>query len=392
MPTVGWIYEGALDRFCEEQPKSTSGSLPKPIFVCKFCDKHFPSLGELQRHYNFDHPLELPVLYVQSKPLLHESVIRSALLETDVELIQCDSCQVQSDGGAWQNLSVDDFRKQFTKQNNSTWNVRLVHNREMDHARTEEKYHIRFRIPKKISLNQVDELFIRLLVVDELRHSHLEAYEDGLPVDAPAREYGSALGDYALGIIMKERRSPAYAPVGFEEFAVKMRSALEVLRLFNRPVPLAVSGSIRFNLNDFNDYGVFTAPTLETALKFFRAICTTTGINVTGESALPSALQRNDFKICPVDKITHRLLKVCESLAGDRKLSMYELEALRQLTRGMVPVSEQDLSKIHVICAEGYFRLDRHSEALPHLQAIQFDPMLKSWSQSRLEDILLHEH
>lgn len=391
MPTVGWIYEGTIDRFWEEQPKSTLGSAPKRVFVCKCCGKELFSLEELRRHYSFDHPLELPVLYIHGEPLLRESVIRSPFSKTDVELVQCDMCRVQADGGVWRTLAIDDFRSQMTIPRHSTWTVQLIHTREIDEARAEEEYHIRFRIPDKDTLNTVDELFIRCLVVDELRHSDLEIYETNLPTDAPAREYGSALGDYALGIILKERRSPTYAPVGFEEFAVKMRSALEVLKLFNRPVALAVSGSIRFNLNDFSHTGLLTTPELAAGLHYFKNICTPVS-SVTGNSLATEASKQIKRAVCPVDQVTDHLLSACTTLSNGNKLSMSELEALRQLLRGMAPVSEQDMSKIHVICAEGFSRLDRYTEALPHLQAIQFDPILKEWAQYRLEDISTHEH
>jgi hypothetical protein len=211
----------------------------------------------------------------------------------------------------------------------------------------------------------------------------LEQFEAALPSDAPAREYGGALGDYALGIILKERRSPPHAPVGFEEFAVKMRSALEVSKLFNRPVALAVSGSIRFNLNDFQDHATATASELDTGLRFFRNITehvAADAVNRASSGQAPSSRRA----ICPVDQVSHRLLSACERLASGGKLSLAELEALRQLTRGMTPVSEQDLAKVHVICAEGYLRFARANDAVPHLRAIQFDPSLKIWAQHQL--------
>src|SRR2546430_7993166 len=144
------------------------------------------------------------------------------------------------DGGPWIRLSLSKFRAQFSRLTNSTWNVRLVHERSEDDSRTEEEYHIRFRIPGIAALNAVDKHFIQTLVLEELRHSDLNRFEAGLPVDVPAREYGGALGDYALGLLLKERHEPPRSHVGFEEVGGKMRSALEGLRFFNRPVALAV--------------------------------------------------------------------------------------------------------------------------------------------------------
>jgi hypothetical protein len=385
MPTVGWIYEGAIDRFWESLPRSLLDIGSRPFFVCKCCGREFFSSEGLRQHYNLDHPLELPAIYIQGRPLMRESVIRSVLQETDVEMVQCDSCHVQLDGGAWERLTVPEFRRRFVEPDNSTWTVRLVHRREVDHARTEEEYHIRFRIPKPDALNVVDELFINTLVVDELRHSHLKSYEARLPPEGPAREYGCALGDYALGVILKERRNPTRAPVGFEEFAVKMRSALEVLHLFHRPVALAVSGAIRFNLNDFSHECSTTAPDFAFGLKFFKGICQA-GQQSLNDLTLPETLRKGNCEVCPVDQVTARLLASCQALVSENSLSLSELESLRQLTRGTVPVSEQDLAKIHVICAEGYLCKGCRTDAMQHLYAIRFDPILKPWAQRRLEE------
>jgi hypothetical protein len=240
----------------------------------------------------------------------------------------------------------------------------------------------------------VDKHFLQTLVLDELRHSDLQRFEDGLPVDMPAREYGGALGDYALGILLKERRDVLRSQVGFEEFVVKMRSALEVLRLFHRPVALAVSSTIRFNLNDFHDYGTATATELEIGLRFFRSI---TGSPPTSASPRPTVgptpPTSSKHAVCPVDHISYHLLHACTRLAGGGTMSLAELEALRQyIIRGLTPVSEQDLAKIHVICAEGYMRLAQVANALWHLQAVQFPPSFKDWAQRRLEDISSYEN
>lgn len=389
MPTIGWVHEDAIEKFWEGQPRTVPE--PKPVFLCKHCDRELHSSEELRLHYSLEHPIQIPALYIHGKPLLRESVLRAPVKTSDVELVQCTRCEVQSDGGDVRQFSVPDFRKRFIEPVNSTWNVRLVHERSIDQSYTDEEYHIRFRIPEISLLNAVDEHFIRTLVIEELKHSDLNQYDAGLPSEAPAREYGLALGDYALGIILKERRNQPYAPVGFEEFAIKMRSALEVLRFFNRPVALAVSGSIRFNLNDFHDYGTTTAPKLEAGLRFFRGI---TGEVIDSDSISLFVSETTTSAInavCPVDRISDRLLAACMKLLCENNLPLSELEALRQLTRGMTPISEQDLIKIHVICAEGYLRINHTTNALQHLHSVQFEPKLKDWAQRQMEGIASHE-
>jgi hypothetical protein len=391
MPTFGCVYEDNRERFWDAQPQTASIPLPPPIFACPWCAKELSSPEALRRHFSLEHPLELPAIYVHGQPLLRESVLRSLIEENDVELFQCSRCEVQIDGAPWQRLALPGFRAQFAQPKNSTWNMRLVHERSVDDSWSAEEYHIRFRIPNTTALNELDAHFIRTLVLEELAYSDLERFEAGLPLDAPAREYGGALGDYALGIILKERQSLPHAPIRFEEFAVKMRTALETLRPFQRPVALAVSSSIRFNLNDFHDNGITTATELEAALWFFRSI---TDESVTGKTFIPVAPvpQVSSMRaICPVDQVSHRLLVACNHLSGGEKLSLDDLYELQQLTGSVTPISEQDLAKIHVICAEGYLRLTHTADALPHLRAIQFDPLFKDWAQRYLEDIATYD-
>lgn len=386
MPTVGWIQEDAIERFWEGQQKATTAETKVHVFVCERCGREFFSPSELRRHFSLEHPLELPALYVHAIPLLRESIIRSPIKEKEVEFVQCSRCEVQVNGGGWQTLTLNQFCQQLTKPRNSTWNVRLIHERPLDGSRTEQEYHIRFRIPDTQRLNMVDEHFIRTLALDEVKHSDLKLFEAGLPAEAPTREYGGALGDYALGIILKERRNQIHSQMNFEEFAVKMRSALEVLRHFNRPVALAVSNSIRFNLNNFVDYSSSNVNELETALSFFRSIIKEPTVRSVS-SVTPNPQRLFAPAVCPVDNVTSHLLVACARLSDDGKLSLSDLQFLRQLTRGMFPVSEQDLTKVHVICAEGYLRLGRTLDAILHLRAIQFDPPFSYWAQNFLEDL-----
>jgi hypothetical protein len=391
MPTVSWIIEKDVERFWEGQPVRASDRA-RPSFDCSLCEKEFSSLEELRSHYSLEHPLALPTLYVCGVPLLRESVIRLALPESDVDLVQCSRCEVQSDGGLWRQWTVSDFRRRFIQETNSTWKVRLFNERSLDQARTKGEYDIRFRIPDDDSLSEVDEHFVHFLALEELRHSDLKRFEAVLPQEAPAREYGSALGDYALGIMLKEGLDTPYAPIGFEEFAIKMRAALEVLRLFNRPVALAVSGGIRFNLNDFRDYGIPTAADLEVALEFFRRMAYQPTAGNSIRTSVSKARNILKHAVCPVDHVSFRLLAACARLARGDALSISELESLGQMIRGAALVSNQDILKINVICAEGYSRLGHSSDALQHIREVQFDPTFKNWAQRRLEDISKNGH
>jgi len=386
MPTVGWIFERDEERYLGSRETRTT-PLPPPVFRCSRCGVKLANADELRIHFHVKHPLELPALHIRGEPLLRESVVRLPLSVDDVELIQCSHCEVQMDGGPWKRLAVPEFRKRFTSPTDAMWNVRLIHERSTDNATAEEQYHVRFRIPANAALNAVDELFIRTLVLDAVQQTDLEDFEAGLPSSAAAREYAAALGNYTLAILIKEQRTPLYAPVGFERFAELMKEALEVLRLFYRPVALAVCSSIRFNLNDFTDHGAGGAAEIDTGLRFFRHIMSQGEPKTRVDSNERSSKVGSKLAICPIDKVTDWLLAACAALKEGAKLSPAELQIFRQLTRGKLPVSEQDLGKIHVLGAEGYLRLAQVAEAIPHLRAIQFVRPFKDWAQRQLDSI-----
>ena len=384
MPTVGWIREGDIERFWKGQPERLP--MAPLVFKCPRCGESFQEVRALHEHIRLTHPLELPQLYIFGRPVLKESVLRLPMEAEDVKLLQCTECEIQVDGGSWQRLSPERFVTEFIKVSNSSWNIRLLNERSLDSAVTQEKYHIRFRIPDPAVLDDIDEHFLKALVIDEITHSNLETFHKNLPSDAPAREYAGGLGDLVLGILLKERSSIPRSPMGFDAFEVKMKSSLDVLKPFDRPVALAACGCVRFNLNDFQDYGVATAVEVDKGLRFFRDIAMEYQVAVAEGGDRQIVQDGNQCAICPVDHLTHRLLSACSQLVDGNSISPEDLESLRQIKRGMLPVSQQDRVKIDVICAEGYLRIDREKDAMQHLQDIQFDPTFKDWSQYQMSE------
>lgn len=385
MPTFGWVLEDAVERFWESRPGLDLIFSDPEQFICSLCGMTFGAAADLRKHLSLVHPLELPALYVRGKALQRQSYLRSALKVADVELFQCSHCMVQRDGGAWQHLSVSEFQAEFCRPTNATWNIQLFHKRAVDNSRIMSEFEVRFRIPDAAALNTVDELFLEILVRDELQHSHLSEYRARLPQAAPVREYGAALGDYALGIILKEQRRKPYAPVEFAQFAHMMRTALETLSAFSRPVALAVVSSICFNLNNFHDYAVVAPTQLAPALQFFRSVSSAPYRDLpTLDPALRSVVTE---RICPIDHISHRLIRACTNLADNGSLSAAELSELQRMVDGSSSISAQDLAKIRVLCAEGYLRIAQFDNARTQLRAIRADPSFRDWALRQLEEV-----
>ena len=385
MPTFGWVREGDIERFLKGQPERPPADPQE--FECPQCGKKFIQIQELRDHIGLYHPIELPKLYIFSKPLLRESVVRKHIGVDDIGLVQCTSCEIQVNGEAWRTITPNRLIKRFSQAKNAGWNIRLINERALDKAKTQEEYRIRFRIPDDRRLYEIDALFIEKLAIDEINHSELEAFQRCLPTDAPALEYAGGLGDLVIGILLKERNGLPRSPMNFDEFEAKMKSALDVLQHFDRPLANAVCNAVRFNLNDFQDHKVDSLSDIDKGLLFFRDIIEGGSLTRKRKRTVSTGEKPVKPAICPVDRISHRLLSACLQFVDGGILHPYDLEGLRQLKRGSSPISRQDMVKVDVLCAEGFLRTNRNEDARPHLQAIQFDPSFKDWSQRKMSEI-----
>src|ERR1051326_7734769 len=248
MPTVGWKLETAEERYWEHVPAPT----PEPAFLCPYCPERFMDGAKYQEHLGLDHPLELPAMIVGGGALLSEIIIRRPITARDVHIANATACHTRRIGEHERAITAHDLAELLSGETCSRWEIRLTNRRVVDQEEAERRYLIDFRIPAEKELNQVDKQFIRCLAVDKPRHEDLDRFFTGCPPSAVVQDYVGALGDYVLGIIVKEEGHAIHAPLGFEEFRAKYESSREVLRHFDRPVARAVTACVDFNLNNFD--------------------------------------------------------------------------------------------------------------------------------------------
>lgn len=382
MPTVGWILEGATDRFLQSVPARLQE--PRIRYDCARCGAAFATPGALSLHLGLEHPQEVPTLYLNGLPATKETTVRQPLPESSLELINCTTCRIRVDGGEWRELTPRALQTEASRSTNANWQLWLSNVRDVDGSDSASTYSFSFRIPRRDHIDAIDGFFVETLAKEGVTHQDLKRFESFLPSDVPAREYGAALGDYALALLLKDKNCGPESLVQFREFAEKMQAALAVLRWFRRPVPLAATSCIRFNLNDFCSQWLDPVPLeLAPALTFFRAILVET--HAIGAAAPPEQRVSDARPVCPLDSVSSKILEICRIVAN-RELSdssQYPVLATMLAT----PKSADDMTKLQVLSAVVCMNAGANEKARFHLASIEFDHVFGNWAGRKLREI-----
>jgi hypothetical protein len=364
-------------------------SAPPPIknYFCTKCSEAFYSAEGLaqhylQEHYSLENPLSAPSLFVKGHPLPVKTTIRSRLSERDITVFHCDKYEVDKNGSGWHNFSEEEFKKLILTETDSTMMIRLTRFRRVDDSSSFSEYHLYFRIPQSTVLDGIDKAFFKYLVKKNLTHSDLSNFYSALPDENSAREYGDALGNFALALLIKESTNDVLGKnINFEEYTVKFHSAFDVLKHFHRPVAFAVTSVIRFNLNDFLDNQPDSMPVLYRANSFFQSLVLNRGA-IRLNKALPETGEADGVTpICPVDQVSDLIIKASDRLQNNQPFFIDRKDFLALFHE--TPISEYDRVKIDVLFAESCLRSKRHKIAEPILR--QFHPLFGDWARKKVE-------
>jgi hypothetical protein len=179
MPTVGWIQEDAIERFWESPyPREQYLS---PGISCPYCRRQFQSSDDLSTHLGLDHPLDIPTLHLNSKPVLTEFDVRVPLDPSDISLLNCTSCEVRKDGGKAKIMKPSRLPAFLAAERSSTCELRLFNERVINHNTAVVRFIARFSIPSAESLNSVDKEFLKRLAVEHPCIADVDAFRVACP-------------------------------------------------------------------------------------------------------------------------------------------------------------------------------------------------------------------
>lgn len=304
MPTYGWVHEDAEERHHERVPLPLP--LPAPI-VCPECHRQVGDQAALARHLGADHPLGSPRLLLEGRIVIGERVLVRPVAGDSVLVANTSEIHVREDGRARGLWTVDDLRSSLASKRAGVLEIALTNARSSDGASATERLRLRVDVADPGAMDKVDAAFAEIIAVDEFDSPELERFASAADAISGAARYASALHQYGVALLVKDRVRGAGKAQRFAEHREKLLASLGTLRYFpERPIAKAVCGFIRFNVNDLESNRASTGvPELDRAFSALRAFV---GII---DGAPPDEGDERAGS-CPTDRTTGILLESCD--------------------------------------------------------------------------------
>lgn len=382
MPTVGWIQETAIDRYWERGEIGTQFSALER-HCCPYCTREFQSTGELGAHISVEHPVERPLMFLNGREALSEQTIRMPLRSSDIEFANVVSLRVSRNGGQVEIWAPSRLKRHLMSRDPAHYAITLTNKDPGDTRKpVDASYVVRIKVADETQVASVDENFIRILAIDDVRMSDIRRFAEACARFRDADEYASALAVYATGVLIKDQIESTGVTRPFSEYKEKMQQALDVLRAYARPVPAAICAAIRLNLNDFGTPPIpCGVEGLDRTNEFFWRV---------GRGGPDQHPERFVAKagtgkrpLCPVDRATYELLhtygQVATRLATGRPFDDLE----RGYSSGLL--ADYDRRKFNALFAAASLCTGKKMDALPLLKDLANDPVFGSWAEQRLK-------
>ena len=375
MPTVGWIREGALDRFLEGRPLPT---VQAAQFQCPFCNVELPSPEERARHLAEAHTLERPGLFIRGRPASVHERIRTPLNPAEIVVVGCD--QIHVDAGRGGRICSTKYIVQiFTRARRGRYKLELVRRRAGDGAVSSASHMIEFDVPRDSDLENVDRKFVDLLARSDLSMADIERFVKACGRTTASR-YVDALCSYAVGILAKEQDPGSGISLAFERFLEKLRTAFEGLADIKRPLAATIRAAIRLGLNDFGDPEPDLGPrsSIGTTYRFFAAIA------VGGAIDPADTFSSEGEPICPIDGVTADLTRLV--LSRSRTLPEPRYRDLMRRAEA-TEIAPSDRAKYAVLLAQAAMTRSDFAVAQRTLQQIAHDAAFGQWAETKLGEL-----
>ena len=369
MPTYDFIRETVDDRFYE---RGGEGRRPSRVLPCPVCGEQLPDHAALSEHLGSAHPLSAPRLLIDGDVVVGERVVHRRLESVALELANTTQLLVSENGGPGQPWSVAALRDTLAEAERIVLDLSLRNQRAGDGAAAQEQVRLRVDVPDSAALDAADRCFEQLLASGELNEHQLDRFVDAVAESPGAGRYASALHDYGVAILIKDQAPGTREALPFAAHRDKLQRSLSVLRHFpERPVARAVSGFVRFGLNDLaggtHPSGVPELDGCAAALGELAGVVPQWGLS----RAAPVGAGR-----CPADDTTAFILDRWNNPAANQAL-------IEHAARGST--TPEDAAKCRALAVRASV-IDSSGEARDLARALMNDPVFGTWATQIVED------
>ncbi len=354
--TIGWILEDAWDAYLEAQPTAEPPP-PEPLRIrCPFCAASFRVTRELTDHLGDRHRGERPILLLQGREpaQLQQHHIGTSLRRADVVLQNCSAVVVSINAGPQQAFAPAELPKLLSSQTDALIDLELANHFDPAAQPIPATYRIVFGIPEKRSLDAVDRAFRKHLAIEPLDVMAVDRFLNDRACVGLGRAYAAALAEYALGLLIKDRRHGVNVTMPFARYREKYNRALDGLQAYRRPLPDLVCAVIRFAQNNFSAASLTGYPPLDGAV---RTVAACVSYDRSGATNLPTEAQPSPpsafpdrAEICPLDDGVSRVLDLWTRLQERRHWTQTLEDECRQ-TSNAATLDAPDKEKVLALWA-----------------------------------------
>ena len=368
--TLGWILEGAADRFYEATQRTPRrGRPPTPTVFCPFCHLSFRTNAEFQAHSARHHAVERPVLIIAGREPAKNFSIRTPIVPEDVDATNTTAISAGKIGEIPIELSVNALARMMSEASFGNFRIELRNERQPNAIAAVTTYEARIRIAQPEELLNVEASFEEHIARStQLTIGSIDRFRNDLRCTSGAgSDYAQGLAEYCLGVLVKERPDNQIVTTPYSEYRAKYGGALMHLGDIDRPLARVVATIIRLAMNELP--------------------CTQIGlVELLNDLVLlrHNATELGGGPTCPVDHGTSLIIDLAARMAEQTRWSTILEDQCRQVSLSVV-LDESDRQKACAIWALTALRLGDRTSASEPLGKIAAVYPFSAWAGQHLE-------
>ena len=378
MPTFGWIREDDMDAFFESATKVPDPTKLQPKFNCPFCARIFNDKLNLQRHITKTHRVERPILLIDGREPPSQTTIRTSIPATGVSFANVTSVEFIKNGKSAKITNIKQLPNLISSCIDDEINLIMQNTTQLNASPAKSSYKLSIKIADQATLTSVENAFITCLVKQPISMDRINLFLSDNSCKGIGEEYAKGLGDYALGIILKERPLGEHLTTPFSRYREKYGSALDILSDYKRPMANLVCDIIRFALNSFEQT---TKHSGFWNLDFANAILSDPHCDVLLNSSIKVEKQH---PVCPIDHGSSIILDLTAFLGRQSRWGRILEEECWQVANSKT-ISSEDKNKAFAVWAATACRLGANGMAREPLRNISAIYPFDQWANDYLE-------